>query len=191
MIDPIATLLAWRDEAAKLGVNEPDAAALATATPEGRPSVRMVLIRGVVQDNLHFFTNYQSRKAGELDTNPFGALCLHWDVLKRQIRAEGPVTRLPAEASDAYFARRPRGHQLSAWASPQSRPILSLEEVAAKAVELDARFDGAPVPRPEFWGGYSLRVERIELWQGRPDRLHERRLFVRDGVSWREQLLGP
>ncbi len=190
-MDPLATMMDWRNEAAAQGAIEPDAMALATATADGRPSVRMVLLRGVLQGSLHFFTNYQSRKAGELDSNPFAAITLHWETLKRQVRVEGPVRRLPAELSDAYFSKRPRGHQLSAWASPQSRPIGALAEVIARAEEVDARFAGADVPRPEFWGGYGLYAERVELWQGRPDRAHERRLFLREGEGWRESMLGP
>lgn len=191
MDDPLRALDAWRAEAARLEVIEPDAMALATATPEGRPAVRMVLLRGIAGRELHFFTNYESRKADEIQANPWAAAVFFWSVLKRQVRVEGPVSRLPAERSDAYFASRPRGHQLAAWASPQSRPIESLEVLARRVEELDRRFAGGPVPRPPGWGGYALLAERVELWIGGADRLHERQLYVWDGATWTRQQLAP
>jgi pyridoxamine 5'-phosphate oxidase len=188
--DPLAVLTAWRDEAAALGVGEPDAMALATSTPDGRPSVRMVLLRGLVGRTLRFYTNLESRKSEELVANPRAAAVFHWDILRRQVRVEGRVERLPDEIADEYFRSRPRGSQISAWASPQSRPITS-EELDARVVERTKAFEGREVTRPPFWGGFAIHAERVELWTGRPDRLHERRSFVYDGARWSEVRLGP
>jgi pyridoxamine 5'-phosphate oxidase len=190
--DPLATLLAWRDEACASGVREPDAMVLATATRDGVPSARVVLFRGTDSDGaIRFFTNYESRKARELEDNPRGALVFHWAELGRQARVEGAVARLSDSDSDAYFASRPRGHQLGAWASPQSRPIASLADLLRRAGTLDHEYASTTVPRPPFWGGYRLRAERIELWVRGEDRLHERRLFERDGATWTQKMLAP
>ncbi|MCS6912494.1 MAG: pyridoxamine 5'-phosphate oxidase [Myxococcales bacterium] len=189
--DPLATLVAWRDEAARAGEKEPDAMALATATPAGRPSVRMVLWRGLRDGELWFFTCYESRKAGELDRNPYGALCFYYPLLGRQVRIEGPVRRLPDEDSDAYFARRPVGHQLSAIVSPQSRPITSLDELRRKKEELRQQMGGAALPRPKTWGGYALRADSVELWIQGEERLHDRLLYTRKGSGWHMQRLAP
>jgi pyridoxamine 5'-phosphate oxidase len=189
--DPLLTLKAWRDEAAAAGQIEPDAMALGTASPAGQPSVRMVLWRGLADGALHFFTNYESRKAGDLDANPRAAVCFHFAALGRQVRVEGPVRRLPAAASDAYWATRPRGHQISSSSSPQSRPVASLDELRARQDALAAEYEGRPVPRPAHWGGYALQAERVELWIQGADRCHDRRLFIRVGDTWREERLGP
>lgn len=193
MTDPIAVLLSWRDEAAALGEPEPDAMSLATTGADGRPAVRIVLFRGVRRGRICFFTNYQSRKGEELLARPHAALAFFWPRLGigRQVRIEGSVERLLPEESDAYFASRPRGHQLGAWASDQSRPIPGPEVLEAKAAEAERRFEGVEVPRPSHWGGYGLLPERIELWTGRPNRLHERRLFLKEGEGWRASLLSP
>jgi len=166
-------------------------AALATADAEGRPSVRMVLLRGVDERGFVFHTNYTSRKGRELDINPHAALCFYWPTLDEQIRVEGRVTRLSAEESDAYFATRPRGSQLGAWASPQSHALPSREQLEEEYRATESRFAGQPVPRPPFWGGFRLEPSRIEFWYGRPDRLHDRLLYSRDGGDWKIERLYP
>jgi len=166
-------------------------AALATADAEGRPSVRMVLLRGVDERGFVFHTNYTSRKGRELDINPHAALCFYWPTLDEQIRVEGRVTRLSAEESDAYFATRPRGSQLGAWASPQSHALPSCEQLEEEYRATESRFAGQPVPRPPFWGGFRLEPSRIEFWYGRPDRLHDRLLYSRDGGDWKIERLYP
>jgi len=189
--DPLATLVQWMEEARAKGDPEPEAMALASADAAGRPAVRIVLLRGVQDGALRFFTNYESRKGRELLENPVAAAVLHWKPISRQVRVEGPVRRLPEADSDAYFRARPRGHQLSALASPQSREVLSLDQLRARRAELERQYQGQEVPRPDNWGGYALWAERVELWIQGEDRLHERRLFVRDGTGWRVTRLGP
>jgi pyridoxamine 5'-phosphate oxidase len=167
-------------------------AALATADSSGRPSVRIVLVRQVDQDGFVFFTNYNSRKGRELDKNPNAALCFHWPELDEQIRVEGPVVRLGDAGSDAYFASRPRGSQVGAWASDQSAALPSRETLEARYREFEQRFAGTdPVPRPPFWGGYRLKPARIEFWYGRPDRLHDRVLYTLEQGVWRIERLYP
>jgi pyridoxamine 5'-phosphate oxidase len=154
--------------------------------------VRFVLIKGIDADGVRVFTNYESRKGRELAANPRAALAIHWQPLQRQVRLEGPVQRLPAEDSDAYFASRARGSRLGAWASPQGREIPSREWLEARVEEASERFPGEEMERPSYWGGYLLRPDAVELWQGRPSRLHDRRSFVlaADG-SWTESRLAP
>jgi pyridoxamine 5'-phosphate oxidase len=164
---------------------------LATADASGRPSARMVLLKGVDQRGFVFYTNRESRKARELDQVPFAALCIHWPVGEEQVRVEGRVERIADDESDAYFATRPRGSQIGAWASRQSQPLASREELEARIAELEERFAGEPVPRPPFWGGYRVVPDRIELWKGLPSRLHERLVFVREGAGWRTEHLYP
>lgn len=166
-------------------------AALATAAADGHPSVRMVLLRGVDERGFVFFTNYQSRKGRELDANPHAALCFHWVALDEQIRIEGGVERVTAAESDAYFATRPRGSQLGAWASDQSATLPSRESLEARYRDIESRFRDLPVERPPFWGGYRLIPTRIEFWYGRTDRLHDRVLYTRDGNGWRIERLYP
>ena len=191
MTDPLTRARDWLAEAVAAGVAEADAAALATASPEGRPSVRFVLMRGIDEQGARFYTNYRSRKARELDANPRAALALWWPALQRQLRLDGQVERLTAEESDAYFASRGRGSQLGAWASRQGAVIEGREALEARAAELDAEF-GETVPRPEWWGGYRLRPDTIEFWEGRPNRLHDRAHFVREpGGGWRSERLSP
>ena len=165
--------------------------ALATATPDGRPSVRIVLLKGIDDDSISFFTNYGSRKGRELDANPRAAATLYWQPLYRAVRLEGAVERLSPEASDTYFATRPRGAQIGAWASAQGSVLAGRAELEERVRAIEQRFPDA-VPRPDFWGGYRLIPEAIEFWQGRPDRLHDREHFLRaDDGGWRADLLSP
>jgi pyridoxamine 5'-phosphate oxidase len=164
---------------------------LATSDAAGRPSARLVLLRGVDARGFVFFTNYNSRKGRELSGNPHAALCFYWASLDEQIRIEGRVERVTAEESDAYFAGRPRGSQLGAWASDQSNVLPSRESLEEKYREIERRFEGRTVERPSFWGGFRLTPVRIEFWYGRPDRLHDRVVYVRDGSAWRIERLYP
>jgi pyridoxamine 5'-phosphate oxidase len=188
--DPVVQFDSWFEAAAAV-VRLPEAVALATADADGRPSVRMVLLRGWDADGFVFHTDYGSRKAGDLVANPVGALLLHWDVLGRQIRIEGPVEKATAEESDAYFGSRPRDRQIAAHSSDQSRPIASRDALDRKVGEVTARFDGRPVPRPESWGGFRLRPESYEFWQGHDDRLHDRLRYTRTGEGWTIDRLQP
>ena len=165
--------------------------ALATATPDGRPSVRIVLLKGIDEEAIRFFTNYGSRKGRELDANPRAAATLYWQPLYRAVRLEGAVARLAPEESDAYFATRPRGAQVGAWASAQGSVLRDRAELDERVRAVEERFPDE-VPRPGFWGGYRLVPDAVEFWQGRPDRLHEREHFLRtaDG-TWRFELLSP
>jgi pyridoxamine 5'-phosphate oxidase len=165
--------------------------ALATANAQGRPSVRMVLLRGTDERGFAFFTNFDSRKGRELAENPHAALCFHWATLDEQIRIEGTVDRLPDAEADAYFASRPRGSQLGAWASDQSQPLPSRETLEERYREVERRFGDGPVQRPPFWGGFRLVPNRIEFWYGRPDRLHDRVVYIRDRARWRIERLYP
>ncbi len=190
---PLQTLALWLDEARAAGAPEPEAMALATVGTDGRPSVRVVLCRGLGADGLSFFTNYDSRKGRELAGCAHAAAAFHWPLLRRQVRVEGDVTMLSAADSDAYFRSRPRGSQLSAAVSPQSAPIESLEHLRKDKRRLEASLSGAAVPRPPRWGGYLLRAIRVELWTNGEDRLHERLLFERQapGSPWVLQRLAP
>ena len=188
--DPLARVRTWLEEAAAAGMPEPEGAALATASPDGRPSVRYVLVRGVDERGLRFFTNYGSRKGRELDANPYAALALWWPGMQRQLRAEGPIERLGAEESDAYFASRGRGSRLGALASRQGSVIAGREVLDARVAELGERY-GEEIPRPDWWGGYLLRPDAIEFWEGRANRLHDRTHYLRDGDGWRSERLSP
>ena len=188
--DPIVAFTAAVERAAARGIDTAPVA-LATADREGRPSVRMVLLRGADHRGFVFHTNYTSRKARELAENPHAALCVHWQAIEEQIRIEGTVRLLESAESDAYFASRPRGSQIGAWASRQSATVGSRERLEEEYRETERRFEGAEVPRPPFWGGYRLTPARIEFWYGRTDRLHDRVLYVREGEGWRVERLYP
>lgn len=170
---------------------EPDTVTLATATADGRPSARVVLLRGAGRDGFRFYTNYGSRKGGEIEANPRAALCGFWYWMGRQVRIEGRVERTTAAESDAYFATRPRGSQLGAWASKQSAPLASREDLEAALEAAEGRFQGVEVPRPEGWGGYRLVPDRFEFWEEGASRLHDRLVFVRDGAGWSRTRLSP
>jgi pyridoxamine 5'-phosphate oxidase len=188
--DAITEFLAASDRARQHQVDTAPAA-LATSDADGRPSIRVVLVRQVDERGFVFHTNFNSRKGRELVANPHAALCFYWPTLDEQIRAEGSVDRLGGDESDAYFVTRPRGSQLGAWASDQSARLESRETLEARYRDIEKRFEGVPVPRPPFWGGFRLRPARVEFWYGRPDRLHDRVLYVRDGDGWRIERLYP
>ena len=189
--DPFALFDAWFAEARASEINDPEAMALATAGADGQPSMRMVLLKGHGPDGFTFYTNEQSAKGEQLAANPQAALLFHWKSLRRQVRVEGRIERVIDAEADAYFASRGRDSQLGAWASDQSRPLDSREAFEQRFAEMQRRFDGADVPRPPHWGGYRIVPERIEFWSDRPHRLHERRLFMREGDEWTEGLLYP
>lgn len=189
--DPLAALASWLDDAVAAGAPQPDAMALATADAAGRPSARMVLLKGCDRRGLVFFTSRDSRKGAELAENPRAALVLWWQPLHRQVRVEGAVEPLDEAASFAYFRTRPRASRLAAWASPQSRPVADRATLEDRYAEVEARFPGDDVPLPPFWGGYRVVPDVIELWQGRESRLHDRARFERDGDGWSRTRLGP
>jgi pyridoxamine 5'-phosphate oxidase len=189
--DPFAQFAQWFQAAADAGFREPAAMTLATASPDGRPSARIVLLRGQDERGFIFFTNYESRKGRELESNPRAALVFYWDILERQIRIEGVIAGLEPSASDDYFAQRPRGHRLSAWASKQSEIVRDRASLEAQAACCDERFAGMEVERPPYWGGYLLAPTFFEFWQGRPDRIHDRIAYVPRDPGWRIERLSP
>jgi pyridoxamine 5'-phosphate oxidase len=188
--DPITQLRAWLEEARAV-VGEPHVMTLATATAEGNPSARVVLLRGLDERGLTFFTNRSSRKGDELRANPRAAVAMHWWELGRQVRVEGSVEEIAPEESAAYWATRPRASQIAAWASPQSRPLPDRAELDARVAQAQERFEGQDVPLPPFWGGYRLIPESIELWTHRDDRLHDRVRYTRGAGGWRSDRLAP
>lgn len=189
--DPLALFQQWMAEAERRELNDPNAMSLATATPEGIPSVRAVLLKGADARGFVFYTNHESRKGGELRANPYAALLLHWKSLRRQIRIEGTVETVSDAEADAYFASRARVSRLGALASEQSRPLPSRAEFERRVAELDARYPGDSVPRPPHWSGFRVLPAAIEFWQDMPFRLHDRRLYTRDGAAWRRTALYP
>jgi len=189
--DPLKQFERWFEEAREAGLAAPEAMALATATPEGRPSVRMVLLKNTDERGFDFYTHYGSRKGGELETNPHAALLFHWQPLGRQVRVEGPVVRIPAEESEAYFVTRPLESRRAAWASPQSRPLTSRAELERLYADAENRFPGDEVPLPPHWGGYRVVPDAYEFWQHGDDRLHDRIRYERDGDAWKRERLAP
>lgn len=190
--DPIVQLQGWLEEAyADASVREPNAMCLATVDADGQPSARIVLLRGLDDRGLIFYTSYFSRKGRALTANPRAAATFYWAELERQVRVEGTVSQLSDDESDTYFESRPRGHRLSAWASEQSERVENRSVLEERLAHFDARFEEEDVPRPHSWGGYLIVPERVEFWQGRPNRLHDRLLFSREGRSWRLDRLQP
>lgn len=190
-VDPIALFREWHSAAERAGVFLPEAIALATSTPAGEPSVRMMLLKAYDERGFVFYTNHESRKGTELAANERAAFLLYWNVLQRQIRVEGTVQRLSEEDSRAYFKTRPRGSRIGAWASAQSSPLENRDELEQRFREHDRKFPGDDVPLPAFWGGYRLEPEAIEFWQGRANRLHDRLHFKRSGTDWTLTRLYP
>jgi len=189
--DPFARFAAWMAEATQTEPNDPNAVCLATCTPEGRPSARMVLLKGVDPHGFVFYTNLESRKGRELAANPHAALCFHWKTLARSVRVEGPVEPVSAPEADAYYASRARGSRIGAWASRQSRPLEGRWALEKAVAEYTLKFGLGEIPRPEFWSGFRVLPERIEFWRDMPFRLHDRQVFHRDGAAWRIEALYP
>lgn len=192
--DPFSRFRELLERAMTSDILEPTAMALATADESGRPTVRMVLLKGFDENGFVFFTNVESRKGKELAANPRAALCFHWQPLEVQVRVEGEVSRVTEQEADTYFASRPRGSQIGAWASLQSRPLPARQALEERIIETEARFAGGEVPRPSFWSGYRVTPERIEFWSGRTSRLHDREVYHADATAnggWRVERLYP
>lgn len=194
--DPVALFEAWLAEAETSEPNDPTAVCLATSTPDGRPSARMVLLKGVdrlpAPGGFVFYTNLQSRKGEELRSNPYAAMCFHWKSLRRSVRVEGAVEQVSAQEADAYYATRPRGSRVGAWASAQSRPLASRAALEQSVAEFEERFGEGDIPRPETWSGFRLRPARMEFWRDMPFRLHDRQVFHwSGGEAWRTEALYP
>jgi pyridoxamine 5'-phosphate oxidase len=189
--DPFARFEAWMAEASKSEVNDPNAVCLATSTPDGRPSARMVLLKGVDPRGFVFYTNLESRKGGELAGNPQAALCFHWKTLQRSVRVEGPVEPVSDAEADAYYESRHRSSRIGAWASQQSRPLEGRFALEKRVAEYTLKFGLGAIPRPAFWSGFRVLPQRIEFWQDMPFRLHERNVFLKDGEGWRTETLYP
>lgn len=188
--DPIAQLRRWLDEAVQANIADANAMCVSTCA-QGQPSSRIVLLRRLDAAGLVFFTSYFSRKGRELEGNPRAAALFYWPQLERQVRVEGLVDRIPDEESDAYFQSRPRGHQIGAWASEQSEPVENRELLDQRVRDYEQRFEGEAVPRPHSWGGFALVPDRVEFWQGRPNRMHDRLEFTRAGGGWSLRRLQP
>lgn len=189
---PVRQFQVWLEEALNSEVQEPTAMVLSTVNGAGKPSARVVLLKDVSEAGYTFFTNYSSRKGQQLEQNPHAAITFFWPALERQVRVEGPVVKVEAGVSDAYYQSRPRGSRIGAWASPQSQVIESREVLEQRDKEYEQRFAGAgEIPRPEHWGGYRLQPELVEFWQGRPNRLHDRILYELEGENWQIKRLAP
>ncbi len=190
--DPVAQLKAWLDEAGLIGLRNPDAMTLATVDPDGRPSARAVLLKDLDATGAVFYTNRRSRKGRDLGGNPHAALLFYWDKQARQLSIEGRVSLVADTEADSYFASRPRGAQIGAWASNQSEPITDRAMLQGRVAQVSEKYDGREVPRPPHWVGYRVSLERIEFWQGQPDRLHDRVLYARGpNGGWTTQRLSP
>jgi pyridoxamine 5'-phosphate oxidase len=189
--DPMELFAEWFREAEDAGVDVPETMTLATADTDGAPSARMVLLKGADEEGFVFYSGYVSRKAGELERNPRAALVFYWRPLGKQVRVEGRVERVSEAESAAYFATRPRGSQIAAWASQQSKALAGREDLDRRYAELEREYDGRDVPLPPHWGGFRLRPEAIEFWQHRDNRLHDRIRYTRAREGWRSELLSP
>ena len=189
--DPLRLFKRWFRDAERAGTRLPEAMVLATATPQGGPSARMVLLRGIGRPGFEFFTNYNSRKAADLAANPRAALVFHWPLVERQVRIEGRIRKLTRAESDRYFRSRPRESRLSAWISPQSEEIPDRAFLERAFAQVQRKYAGMPIPRPSFWGGFRLVPDQIEFWQEQPYRLHDRVCYRRKGRSWRVARLAP
>jgi pyridoxamine 5'-phosphate oxidase len=190
-LDPVIQFRTWFRDALAADLHEPNAMILATATADGKPSARTVLVKGYDERGFVFYTNFEGRKARELETNPQCALLFYWGELERQVRIEGRASRVSGEESDAYFMSRPRGSRLGAWASEQSRPVQGRSVLEERVRALEAEYEGREIPRPPFWGGYRVEPHTIEFWQGRENRLHDRLVYLRNEGGWKIVRLQP
>lgn len=189
--DPITQFRNWFEEAIKAKVMEPNAMTLSTATADGRPSARIVLVKDITEKGFVFYTNYESRKGKEIAQNPQAALTFFWPELERQVRIEGTLEKVPGQTSDAYFSSRPRASQLGAWSSPQSQEIPNREILEAREKDYEEKFRDQEIPRPPHWGGYELVPDQLEFWQGRQSRLHDRILYIKEANDWVRKRISP
>jgi pyridoxamine 5'-phosphate oxidase len=189
--NPIDQFMKWFEEALSAELVDPNAMTLSTVSQDGMPSSRVVLLKGIIEEGLQFYTNYTSQKSKELEANPQAALCFYWAPLERQVRIQGTVEKLSREESADYFRQRPRQSQLGAWASSQSDRLESREELVKRFEEVKKQFEGQEVPLPDFWGGYLLRPSKIEFWQGREGRMHDRICYEKEDGSWKRNRLAP